>query len=257
MRIDARMIERGAGRVFMPVSGLQQEIFQQEYGCLPGTWKVVHPGVDVARYSPERLAPLRAPARREFGFHDDERVVLFVGMNWETKGLEMLVRALGVARNQPVGAGLRLLVVGKGDVGHYSAIAQSAGCVDAVTFAGVHTAGVERFFAMADLFAMPAEFETFSMVALEAMVAGLPVVVSDRMGVRDLAEIHETVIRAPFATEALSAKILERLEKAPDHVERAERSRRFAHLHWGACAGAVMVQYDEFLKRSGRATSFK
>jgi UDP-glucose:(heptosyl)LPS alpha-1,3-glucosyltransferase len=250
MRIDARMIERGHGRVFMPVSGLQQEIFEQEYGSLPGTWKVVTPGVDVERFSPARLAPMREATRHELGVQPNERVVLFVGMNWESKGLETLIRALGKARAHSEGSRLRLLIVGKGDEARFRRVAHEVGCEQAVLFAGVHKVGVERFFAAADLFAMPAEFETFSMVTLEAMVSGLPVIVSDRMGVRELVGEHGAVLSSPVEPTALCSALIAQTIGDDPMNSRVARYARAEKKNWNRCAETIALSYDEFLLRA-------
>jgi UDP-glucose:(heptosyl)LPS alpha-1,3-glucosyltransferase len=55
-----------------------------------------------------------------------------------------------------------------------------------VIFAGPQSQGIERYYSAADAFALLSEFDTFGMVVLEAMAAGLPVIVSDRMGARDI-----------------------------------------------------------------------
>ena len=108
-------------------------------------------------------------------------------MNFEIKGLDALMKGLAVLAGQPSAPPFRLLVAGKGNVRKYRALAASLGIDRQVTFAGVLSrADLPSVFAAADLYAMLSRFDTFGMVVLEAMAASLPVLVSDRVGAKDL-----------------------------------------------------------------------
>ena len=77
------------------------------------------------------------------------------------------------------------MIVGKGDSGPYLKTAEDLGISDQVVFAGV-TDEVEAFYLASDLFVMPSRMDTFGLVVLEAMAAGLPVVISPNVGAADL-----------------------------------------------------------------------
>jgi glycosyltransferase involved in cell wall biosynthesis len=251
MRLDDGMMRSSANRVYMPVSAFQQGIFQSEYGALPGEWHVVHPGVHLEAFAPEVLQPLRAPTRAALGLSADAMVILFVGMNLESKGLETIIRAAGLLKARRPSSRPHVLVVGRGDESRFRRIAVEAGCTDALTFAGAHREGLSRFHAAADVFAMPASFETFSMATLEAMAAGLPVIVSDRMGVRDLVRHGENGFVAT-ATEIDLACVclLERLLDEGVRRDMGEAARRMAQAHaWARVADAVEGAYEARLAR--------
>ena len=250
MRLDEGMLRGGASRVYMPVSAFQQQIFQSEYGALPGEWRVVHPGVRLESLAPEVLQPLRAPTRAALGLPADAMVILFVGMNFESKGLETVIRAVGLLKSRDPSSRPHVLVVGKGDESRFRRIAAEAGCAEAVTFAGAHRDGLSRFHAAADAFAMPASFETFSMATLEAMAAGLPVIVSDSMGVRDLVRDGENgfVVTAEEIDQACASLLVRLLDEG---VRRGmgEAARRTAQAHaWERVADAVASVYQARLQ---------
>ena len=255
IRIDAGMVARGAGRVFMPVSALQQEVFEAQHGRLPGTWTVVSPGVDTERFHPARLAHVRESTRTQLGFGPSDRVVLFVGMNWESKGLERLVRAIGLARVRTGSENIRLLVVGKGDERSHRALAQSVGCADSVVFVGERRSGMECFFASADLFAMPADFETFSMATLEALASGLPAIVSDRMGVRDLVLAPGAVLVHPVRPEPLADALLFAARACGEYDDRMSRADQCRDMGWSYRAEQIARQYDRLLSRDPASRS--
>ena len=251
IRLDDGMLRDQLDRTFMPVSNLQKQVFEAECGQLPGTWTIVHPGVDTARFAPERLAGLRDAARRELRLPPDAVIALFVGMNFESKGLDTVVRAVGEARRRDAARRVHILVVGRGDERRYQQMATQSGCPDCITFAGAQREGIERFFAAADLFMMPASFETFSMATLEAMAAGLPVIVSDRMGVRDLVRDGENgfVVTAEEMDQACARRLVRLLDEG---VRKAmgEAARKTAQAHaWDRVADAVEAVYQDRLAR--------
>ena len=101
------------------------------------------------------------------------------------KGLETLLRALAVLRSDGFPAArLTLLVVGgtKGDEagsGHLRRLAQELGVGAWVDFRGPQPQDVlPDYYAAADLCLMPSRYESFGMVALEAMASGVPVIAS-------------------------------------------------------------------------------
>ena len=252
MRLDEGMLRGAANRVYMPVSAFQQGIFQSEYGALPGEWRVVHPGVHLEAFAPEVLQPLRAPTRAALGLPADAMVILFVGMNFESKGLETIIRAVGLLKSRHPAGRAHVLVVGKGDESRFRRIAAEVGCADAVTFAGAHRDGLSRFHAAADVFAMPASFETFSMATLEAMAAGLPVVISDRMGVRDIVSdgVNGFVVPVEGATEACADRLTQLLQVGT-RASMAEAARAEATKHaWDHVADAVTSVYKKRLSVS-------
>ena len=56
---------------------------------------VIPPGVDVTRFSPEKVKQLREKARREKGLAPDDLAVVFVGSEFRRKGLDALIPAMG------------------------------------------------------------------------------------------------------------------------------------------------------------------
>jgi UDP-glucose:(heptosyl)LPS alpha-1,3-glucosyltransferase len=182
-------------------------------------------------------------------------VALFVGMNFEVKGLGVIIEAVAKAKVQRPVADLRLLVVGKGDSAEYRALATSLGIGDAVIFAGPQE-GVEEFYLASDLFVMLSKFDTFGMVVLEAMAARLPVIVSANVGARDLVDegLNGFVLPDGRDADAAAGKILLLLD-ADRRVAMGEAGLRTASTHtWERLAGEVGKVYEEAIKERGRAS---
>jgi UDP-glucose:(heptosyl)LPS alpha-1,3-glucosyltransferase len=134
-------------------------------------------GVSLERFQPDPEA--RAAIRWRHGLTADEPVALFVGREWEGKGLWPAIAALAEAPDW------KLLVVGGGDVSGFSDRARSLGVGNRVMFAGV-AEDPAPFYSAADAFVLPTVYETFSLVTYEAAAAGLPLLVTPVNGVTDL-----------------------------------------------------------------------
>ncbi|MBI2216390.1 MAG: glycosyltransferase family 4 protein [Candidatus Rokubacteria bacterium] len=145
---------------------------------------VVYNGVDLERFHPRLREQHRAPAREEAGVAAAAWALLFVGSGFERKGLAMTLAAFA-ALDDP---GSRLIVIGKGDTQRYIAMAERLDVAKRVCWLGARE-DVERWYAAADALVLPARYEPFGNVHLEALASGLPVVTSTRAGGAEL--VHD------------------------------------------------------------------
>lgn len=246
--VEKRMMESPAG-FFLPVSTLALEAFAREYRIDRSRFRVAHPGVDVERFSSPDRASCRSDIRRRFGIGPSDTVVLFVGMNFEVKGLDVIMASVARARERLAGGSLRLLVAGKGDIRKYGEMARGLGIGNSVTFAGPQADGIERFYLASDVFMMLSKFDTFGMAALEAMAAGLPVVISAGVGAKDLVVDGKNGFVVEDPGDAVSAA--EKLGLLLDEGIRAgmgrEALRTAAGHTWDRLAEDTERIYDELL----------
>ena len=244
--IERSLMREGNASYFLPVSTIAMEAFRQEYATLPGQWQVVHPGVEVARFATPDRAACRTDIRGRYGIGATDMLLLFVGMNFEVKGLDTIIVALAKARAARPEANIRLLVVGRGDENKYRKIAQSLGIADAVIFAGTQVDGLERYYRAADIFIMLSRFDTFGMVVLEAMAAGLPVIVSPNVGAKDLVEegVNGFVLPAPHNADAAAERIV-RLSDGARREEMGAAAAQTAAMHdWERLAEKIGRMYE-------------
>lgn len=162
-------------RVLAAVSrGVAREV-ERHY---PGVRVAITPnGVDVERFHPD--AEARAALRRELDLADETFVALFVGGDWERKGLDVAIEGMAAAGV----AGAELWVVGRGDSRRFDQLAGARGV--RVRFFGARD-DAERFLQAADVFVLPTLYETFSLVAYEAAASEVPVVATRVSGIDEL-----------------------------------------------------------------------
>jgi glycosyltransferase involved in cell wall biosynthesis len=230
----------GRIRVLAAVSaGVEREL-ERHYAEIRAT--LTPNGVEAGEYTgdeQERLA-----VRGDNGVND-QLVVLFVGGDWDHKGLGPAIGGIGEAVRR--GADARLWVVGRGDVRRYRSIARREGVAPRVTFHGAQTpADIGRFYRGADVFVLPSLYETFSLVAHEAAAARLPVISTKVSGVEELVGSDQAGILVERDAAAIGAAIA-RLAADPAERKRlgANARRRIEGLTWERSVESVMCLYGE------------
>lgn len=172
---------------------------------------VLYNGVDPHRFHPSNSLEHRSAVRRRWNIPLDAPLVLFVGSGFRRKGLDRLMSAWSL----PQVSKIYLLVVGAdARIDRYQAWANSI-APGKVLFAG-HQPNIENYYGAADLLALPSLQEAFGNVVLEALAAGLPVVVSRNVGAAELLTglLLEGIIDQPDHTDELAEKLLSLLAKA-------------------------------------------
>ena len=188
--VEKKLVTQGKCQKFIAVSNLTRDIFLQEYNIDPQRVTVIHPGVDLSDYATAEQKSIRTAVRKEYGFNSEEPIILFASMNFEIKGLDAIMLAL--ARLKAQQHSFKLLVAGKGNVKKYTQMARKANIADNVVFTGpLSKEKLIRLYLAGDMYIMLSKFDTFGMVVLEAMAAGLPVIISSNVGAKDIVQEGE------------------------------------------------------------------
>lgn len=246
--VERRLIADQRCRFLLPVSSLAMEKFSQEFAVSPTRLKVIHPGIEFARFNLLNHAEKRAQIRKKFELCAGDFLVLFVGMNFELKGLDTIIFALAKAKGKLPGKAMKLLVVGKGNQGKYLKIAADLGVGEDVVFAGVQTEGIEEIYAASDVCALLSGFDTFGMTVLEAMAASLPVIISTQVGAKDIVTDGEQgFIVAKDDAEAVSIRLVLLCDEARRVRMGRAAMQRSAQYSWDAVAGEVVTIYEKIL----------
>jgi UDP-glucose:(heptosyl)LPS alpha-1,3-glucosyltransferase len=179
--LEARIFHLQSARHIVAISRRGKAEIERLYATSPERVSLVYNGVDLERFHPDDRARFGLATRDALGLAADSWVILFVGSGFERKGLRPLLEGLGRVDD----ARCQLVVAGRGDTRPYRGLARRVGIGDRVTWVGPYR-DVERLYAAADVVALPALYEPFGNVHLEALAAGVPVLTSARAGGSEL-----------------------------------------------------------------------
>lgn len=197
-----------------------------------GLWRR---GVDAQAFHPG----FRSPAMRDemTGGNPDETVLIYVGRLSDEKQVEHIRPAL---ENLP---NMRLVLVGDGPARH---VLQRAFSSLPVTFMGyLRGERLSQAYASADIFVFPSRLETFGLVVIEAMAAGLPVVAARVGGVSDIVAEGETGYTfASGDTRALTEGIRNIASSRDNMTSMGAKARAYAERQsWDAIMDEVIELY--------------
>jgi D-inositol-3-phosphate glycosyltransferase len=244
LREETRIV--GAADRIVAANVVERAELLRAYGARAPRIATIPCGVDTELFAPgDRVA-----ARRRLGL-DERPVLLWVGRLAPIKGLDTLLEAVG--RLQVAGTDLRLLIVG-GDAddplnGHETALRaqiRQLGLGGAVSFVGSQPQErLPTYYVAADVTVVPSYYESFGMVALEAMACGSPVIASRVGGLVTTVRDGVTGFLVPESDVAALAERIAALAADPDLRWRIGREGvRWAAQHrWPCVAEAVCREY--------------
>ena len=202
--------------------------FAHYYGVGPESLRVVRSAIDPHRFAALDRAERRTAERRAWGLTDDTPTGLFVAMNYRLKGLAPLVRAAAAV---PPEIRFKIAVVGHPKFDKYRRLAESLGVADRLIFLGFRADPKDAYFA-ADFLVHPTFYDPCSLVALEALACGLPVLTTQYNGAAELLTVPDNglVVNDPHDAAELGGAIA-RMANA-DYLRTAAGAARRAAGAW-------------------------
>jgi glycosyltransferase involved in cell wall biosynthesis len=219
--------------------GLAKELVQH-FPRMNGAISVIPLGVDVDEFHPNPRD--RAKIRDELRLRDEDFVTVFVGGDWERKGLRYAVEAASAT------PGTHLLVVGSGDVPRYRRVADEFGGSERVRFIG-QPGRVAPYYSASDAFLFPTAYETFSMVTHEAAAAGLPLLVTRVSGVEELITDGINGWFIERDSKSIGLRLAELRDKPELRREMGRQSREAASRRsWPAMVNSYVSLYSRLVE---------
>ena len=174
------------------------DIYKREVYIVPN-------GIELARF--EGIS--RENTRKNLGIKSNEKIILFVGTLRPVKGVKYLIKAMKTVFEKQHDA--RLFIVGSGkEEESLRTLARELNIEKQITFVGrVENELVPEYMAAADIFVLPSLREGMSVVILEAMASGLPIITTDTCGMSEIIrDGRNGLLVEPKKPEQLAEKIL-------------------------------------------------
>ncbi len=191
------------------VSNMVRRDLEKYHGVPLHRIYVVPNAIDPRRLEVPQPGALRCAFRNRLGLEPGHLVGLFAGHNFALKGLKPLLEALAVRRHKNhAGRPIHLVVCGGGDTVAYGRLARRLGLGDTVHFMGFYP-NVEDCYWSSDFFVQPTYYDPCSLVVMEALACGLPVITTAQNGASELLENGREgyVVPAPGARDQLIAAL--------------------------------------------------
>jgi D-inositol-3-phosphate glycosyltransferase len=234
--------------VIAPTERGKKEL-EQFYNAHPEKISIVPCGVNMEIFQPVA----QSLARQKLGLND-EKTLLFVGRLDPLKGADRLLEAIPYLKDFK---GLKLVLIG-GDESSRSEINKmqeqctKLGISDKVIFKGtVKQKELPDYYSAADVCVVPSYYESFGLVALEALACGTPVVAADIGDVKNIIKPGKTgyVIRAN-TPQNLADGISRMLLLPPRDIEVALSIRASVRRYsWDNVADAIIREFGHVLDR--------
>jgi D-inositol-3-phosphate glycosyltransferase len=220
---------------------------------------VIPPGVDTSRFYP--IPPEEA---KEFiNIPEDENMLLFVGRIEPLKGIDTLIQAIAQLRKADVMENCPhyLYIIG-GDLEEddrnlnqemmrLQKLCEDYGLGDLIVFLGKKDQNtLQYYYSAAEIVVMPSNYESFGMVALEAMACGTPVVATQVGGLQHLVQDGVTGFTVPNNDPtALEEKITMLLCQSELRQRLSNASVQYARtFDWDMIIPRITAIYEELLK---------
>jgi glycosyltransferase involved in cell wall biosynthesis len=205
--------------------------------------------------SPEEFQDL--PSRKDleqlYPGLQENRVILFLGRIHPKKGLDLLAKTFGkIARERD---DVCLLIAGPNKEGyqaHIEKMLQTEGVLDKVVFTGMIN-GYEKMAVLngADIFILPSYSEGFSIAVLEAMICGLPVIITRQCNFPEVAEANAGIIIEPDVDQ-LANSLTKLLNEPQLRKEMGENGKHLVmeKYTWDKIAEKMMELYQTILMKN-------
>ena len=198
--VERELLERPNPPIVLCLSDYVKAAVRKHYTIAEERLEKLFNGIDLVRFDARRRPEARKEVREKHGIAALQVVGLMIAQDFERKGLQEAIEALGKVDPRVV-----LVVVGREDPSYYQIVAREQGVEARVKFAGA-TADPHAYYQASDFFVLPTRHDPCSLVVLEALVMGVPVISTKQNGACEAMTqgVHGFVLENPADIAALA-----------------------------------------------------
>ncbi|WP_305800181.1 glycosyltransferase family 4 protein [Thiolapillus sp.] len=193
------------------ISRRQYLIYKKYYDTQEARLHMLPPGIDMSRMAGSDAPEMRSDLRREFRVANDEHLILCIGSGFRTKGLDRSILAFA-SLPEDLRLKTRMIAIGSDNGEPFNRLARQQGVAERFQILRGRD-DIPRFLQGGDLLLHPAYYENSGMVILEAIIAGLPTLVTDVCGYAYYVKEADAgiVVPEPFSQDVLNRSLVEML----------------------------------------------
>ena len=208
-KLEGELLEGPRPPMVLCLSEYVKRAVKSVYNLNDDRLPILFNAVDLDRFDPSRTRAARESTRQLFGFGPNDVVGLFLGHDYERKGLREAILGLSSACAEPGEQRLKLLVVGRPKGPAYQAVARQSRVAERIVFAG-HLDDSRPAYQAADFLVLPTKHDPCSLVVLEGLAMGVPVISTRFNGACEIMHsgTHGFVLDNPGDVKALATAML-------------------------------------------------
>jgi len=211
--VEGRLIYGADRPIVLCLSDYSKGIVLRHYPDIGGQLVKLFNGTDLQRFDPAAHAASRSAVRQNLGIGENVTVGLMIAQNFQRKGLAEVIAATASIAGRSGEAAPMIVVLGKDNSMRGRLQARRLGIENRIVFAGESKAAAD-FYAAADFFVLPTRHDSCSLVVLESLAMGLPVISTVFNGACEAMTdgVHGYVLEDPSNVSALAGAMTRLLD---------------------------------------------
>lgn len=225
---EKAVFQKGKATQLMMLTPHQIAHFEKHYGTESDRFHMLPPGIAVDRKYDQQIADAKRIYREKNQIPESAFLLLQVGSDFKRKGVDRTLKAMA-ALPESIRNNTLLMVVGQDKPAKYQRLAEALGIAKQVSFFSGRN-DIAELMAAADILMHPAYQEAAGIVLLEAIVAGLPIIVTEVCGYASFIDKAQcgVVVNEPFEQAVLNQALCDSLQDTQKRAQWVNNAKYYA-----------------------------
>ncbi|MBC5788708.1 glycosyltransferase family 4 protein [Providencia sp. JUb39] len=225
---EKAVFQKGKATQLMMLTPHQITHFEKHYGTESDRFHMLPPGIAVDRKYDQQIVDAKRIYREKNQIPESAFLLLQVGSDFKRKGVDRTLKAMA-ALPENIRNNTLLMVVGQDKPAKYQRLAETLGIAKQVSFFSGRN-DVAELMAAADILMHPAYQEAAGIVLLEAIVAGLPIIVTEVCGYASFIDKAQcgVVVNEPFEQTVLNQALCDSLQDTQKRTQWVNNAKYYA-----------------------------
>lgn len=225
---EKAVFQKGKATQLMMLTPHQIAHFKKHYGTESDRFHMLPPGIAVDRKYDQQIPGAKRIYREKNQIPESAFLLLQVGSDFKRKGVDRTLKAIA-ALPESIRNNTLLMVVGQDKPAKYQRLAEALGIAKQVSFFSGRN-DIAELMAAADILMHPAYQEAAGIVLLEAIVAGLPIIVTEVCGYASFIDKAQcgVVVNEPFEQTVLNQALCDSLQDTQKRDQWVNNAKYYA-----------------------------